>query len=164
MRFFLTFLVLAACIGLSACESEKVSIPYLGVNHTDDGIISVIVNGEGGILDIPAQGGAGTKMCCINMPKKWQPGLTAEIKWQVAGTYQRDARGEIVTNDGVPVVISAPYKTMTVEVPKYSERDLQHFDIHIMPGDKVMVKASFLYPTHRDYIPAYPEATVKTEQ
>lgn len=148
--------VLVAC-ALTACEPEKVTISYMAVNHTDEGIASIIVNGEGGILHAPAQGGGGT-MCCIVLPKRWRPGLTAEIKWQGGGTYVRDDKGNVVTKNGVPVIIESPWKTQTVEVPQYTDEEIRgHFDIHIMPGDKVLVKVSFIYPWHSDYLPAYPK-------
>lgn len=148
----------ALCLGLVACAPEKVSISYLAVNHTDEDIVSIVVNGDGGILHALAHGSGG-QMCCITLPKQWRPGLTAEIKWQVAGTYQRDAKGNIATDDGVPVVIHRAYKTQTVEVPQYTDNDIRgHFDIHIMPGDKVLVKVSFIYPEHPDYVPTYPKS------
>ncbi|AKJ27554.1 hypothetical protein AAW51_0863 [Caldimonas brevitalea] len=83
--------------------------------------------------------------------------MKVTIKWREDGEFKRDAQGQIVKEDGVPVIDDTPWKTRTVEVPEYSEKDLEHFDIHFLPGDKVFVKASFSYPEHPDYQPAYPQ-------
>jgi len=152
-------LTLTACFGedKASSDEEKVSISYLGVNHTDIPIVSIIINGEGGILNVPAQGGGGKEVCCVTLPKKWRPGLMATIKWREDGDWLKDANGKEVIRDGIRVYVPAPWKTKTVEVPEYTPNDLQHFDIHFLPGDQVLVKASYFYPYHPDYRPAYPK-------
>lgn len=161
LHFALPYAVFFLCLGLSACEPEsepeKVSLSYLGVNHTDESVVSIIVNGVGGILDAPAQGGGGAQICCVMLPKRWRPGLTTEIKWQVDGDWLTDDKGKEVLRDGRRVYVPKPYKTQIVEVPQYTDDELGHFDIHIMPGDKVLVKVSSIFPEHPKYVPAYPK-------
>lgn len=48
-----------------------------------------------------------------------------------------------------------------VPVPEYTAKDMSHFDVHFMPGDQVQVKVSFIYPEHKDYLPAYPVKRAK---
>jgi hypothetical protein len=108
------------------------------------------------VLNVPAKGGGGGQICCVTLPRKWRPGLTAKIKWEPLSQYKRDSNGALVMQGGAPVVIRSPYKEKTVEIPKYTEKDLAHFDIHFLPNDEVLVKVSFEYPEHPDYIPAYP--------
>ena len=67
-----------------------------------------------------------------------------------------DENGKPVLRRGVKVLVEEPWQSQTVEVPEYGEHDLSHFDIHFLPGGKVQVKASFIYPWHPDYRPAYP--------
>jgi hypothetical protein len=149
--------IATAAICLFGCEEEKSSIPYLGVNHTDKEVVSVVINGEGGILNVSAQGGGGKSVCCVTLPKHWRTGLKATIQWQLDGHWVRDAQGNIVKKDGVQQFVEGPWKTQTIDIPEYTEHDMAHFDVHFFPGDQVQVKVSFNYPEHPDYRPAYPE-------
>jgi hypothetical protein len=134
---------------ISGCfEEDKVGISYVGVNHTDDPIASIIVNGEGGVLNVTAQN-TGSEMCCVIIPSKWQPGLKATIKWQGGGTYKRDAQGNIATVDSVPVVVESPWKSKTVNVPAYDEQQLEgRVYIHFFPRDDVKVTVNKFGPGH----------------
>jgi Protein of unknown function (DUF3304) len=158
MRQRLCALALAAlCLPLTGCtEEETSSISYLGVNHTDEEVVSFLINGEGGILNVPAQGGGGGEVCCVSLPKQWRPGLKVTIKWQHDGTWLKDAQGKTVIRDGIKVFVPAPWKERTVEIPAYTRRDLQHFDVHFLPGDQIIAKPSYNYPEHPDYLPPYP--------
>jgi hypothetical protein len=151
-------LALAALVlPLSGCfEEETSSISYLAVNHTDGEVVSILINGEGGILSVSAQGGGGKQVCCVTLPKKWRPGLKVTIKWRLEGEWLKDAHGKEVIRDGVNVLVPAPWKERTVELAEYTRRDLQHLDIHFMPGDQIVVKPSYNYPEHPDYRPSYP--------
>jgi hypothetical protein len=148
--------LLASALLTGCFEEEKVSLSYLGVNHTDRPIVSVAINDEGGILNVSAQGGGGKMVCCVTLPRKWHPGLKVKIAWQEDGHWLLDEHGKPVIRDGVKVLVEEPWQSQTVDVPEYGEHDLSHFDIHFLPGGKVQVKASFLYPWHPDYRPAYP--------
>ena len=126
--------VLAACSG-----DDTVAVSYAAYNHTDKSIVSIVINGEGGILDASAHGGGGS-MCCVILPRRWRPGLMATIKWQLDGDWLKDEQGKEVIRDGKTVLVPGPWKERTVEVPKYtSEGDLGTFFIHIFPGDEVKV-------------------------
>jgi len=138
-RFLLAALL---AIPLAGClEAEKVPLSYLALNKTDKNIVSIVVNGEGGILDVSAQGGGGTVVCCVVLPKRWRPGLMATIKWQEGGTFKRDEKGAVVTEDGVPIVIESPWKERAVEVPKYDEK-MGDFYIVFFPNDEIKVAVS----------------------
>ena len=140
------FIVLATCILITACfEEEKETVSYVAYNHTDDGIVSIIINGEGGILGADPQGGGG-EMCCILLPKKWRPGLKAAIKWRIDGDWLLDAEGKEVIRDGKRVYVPAPWKERTVEVPKYEE--MGRFYIHFLPKDEIKVAVSLVGPGH----------------
>ena len=115
---------------------------YFGVNYTDKSIISIIVNGEGGVIGVDAhnEDGGGAD-CCISLPRKWHPGVMVTIKWQLGGTYQLDSKGHRVIEDGVPVVIEGEWKTKTVEVPKYEGKDeTGYLNIFFYPNDEVKLK------------------------
>ena len=132
---------LAGCL-----EEEKVPLSYLALNRTDKGIVSIVVNGEGGILDASPMGGGGTVVCCVVLPKRWRPGLMATIKWREDSTPVFDADGKRVFNDGIPALIESPWKERTVEVPKYPE-SMGDFYIVFFPGDEIRVAVKNGYPT-----------------
>lgn len=136
-------------LSVSACfEEEKIGISYVGVNYTDEPIVSILINGEGGLLHVTAHNEGG-EMCCVVMPRKWSPGLNATIKWQEGGTYKRDAQGNVVSVDGVPVVIAGQWKSKTVEVPKYDNVQLEgRVYIHFFPNDDVKVTVNKFGPGH----------------
>lgn len=144
------FLVLTSCILLTACfGEEKEAVSYVAYNHTDDGIVSIIINGEGGILGADPQGGGG-EMCCVILPKKWRRGLMATIKWRVDGDWLLDAQGKEVIRDGKRVYVPAPWKERTVEVPKY-EGVMGRFYIHFLPKDEVKVAVSLYGPGRAEH-------------
>lgn len=150
MKHLLRFLlVLTSCILLTACfEEKKEAVSYVAYNHTDDGIVSIIINGEGGILGADPQGGGG-EMCCVILPKKWRPGLMATIKWRVDGDWLLDAQGKEVIRDGKRVYVPAPWKERTVEVPKYEE--MGRFYIHFLPKDEIKVAVSLYDPGRAEH-------------
>lgn len=128
---------------LSACGEETVAVSYSGINQTDKSIVSIIVNGDGGVLDAPAHGGGG-QVCCVLIPKKWRPGLKATINWQEGGTFQRGEDGGVLKANGIPVVIEGAWKERTVEVPRYEA--IGELYIVFNPHDEIKVAVSIGYP------------------
>lgn len=139
MKQIITIMATLSSLLLAACGEETVAVSYTGYNHTDKSIVSVAVNGEGGVLHASAHGG-GIHVCCVEIPKKWKPGLKATIKWQEGGTFQRDENGVVVKTNGVPVVIEGAWKERTVEVPKYEA--MGEFYIVFSPNDELNVAVS----------------------
>jgi len=149
MRKLLLITASAFCLLLVACGGEeKTGVSYSGYNDTDKNIVSIIVNGEGGVLHATAHGG-GAQTCCVLLPNKWRPGLKASIKWQEGGRFQFDENGNQVYVNGVPVVIEGPWKERTVDLPEYKEIGM--FFIHFFPDDEIKVVVSRVYRGHPDY-------------
>ena len=141
MKTCLSTLALSLCLFLAACGGdEKIGVSYLGLNYTDKNIVSVVVNGEGGILDVPAQGGGGGIVCCVVIPKKWRPGLKVTIKWQEDGDWLLDEKGKEVIRNGKKVYVPAPWKERTVDIPEY--KAMGEFYIVFFPNDEVKVAVS----------------------
>ena len=135
---------------LSGCfEPEKSGVSYAAYNHTDKSIVSIIVNGEGGILGSRAHGGGG-EICCVVIPNKWRPGLKATIKWQQDDIPVFDTTGKRVIRNGIPVVIESPWKEKNVEVSDYGEQ-LGRLFIHFLPRDEVKVAVSLYGPGHPNH-------------
>ena len=142
---------------LSGCfEPEKSGVSYAAYNHTDKSIVSIIINGEGGILGSRAHGGGG-EICCVVIPNRWRPGLKATIKWEEDGDWLLDENGKEVIRNGKRVYVPAPWKEETVEVPDYGE-ELGKFFIHFLPGDEVKVAVSPYAPWNPKHPYHFPDS------
>lgn len=149
-------LALAACTG-----DEKVGLSYAAYNHTDEHIVAIVINGEGGILDASAHGEGGG-VCCVVLPKRWRPGLMATIKWQMDGHWLRDDKGNFVLKDHDKIFIEGTWKEKTVEVPKYdSSRGIGDFYIHFFPKDEVKVLVAVYGAGGPDHPYSHPEDELK---
>lgn len=157
-RLCLALVCLITALTQSACfEAPTVGLQYLAVNHTDKWVVAFLINGEGGVLNVPPQGGGGGTACCVVVPAKWRPDLKVTIKWREEGTYLKDAQGREVIEGGSKVLVEGPWKSRTVPVPEYISKEMGHFGVHFFPNDAVQVKVSFIYPNHKDYRPEYPQ-------
>ena len=157
----LTFMLSLTACGASGKQVEKLEgTSYFPVNHTDKNIVSIIVNGEGGIAGVDAQS-EGNGDCCVGLPRKWHSGIKVTIKWQLGGTYKLDSKGNKVIEDGVPVVIEGDWKTKVAEVPKYDgEDEAGQLYIYFYSNDVVKVIRSAGYPTNPEY--PLPDAVLKS--
>ena len=161
-RLGLIAAAIVLCLPLSAClEEETIGLSYQAVNHTDQWVSSFLINGEGGVINVPPQGGGGATTCCVTLPRRWNPDMKVTIKWQGGGKWLTDADGKEVIRDGRQVLVEDPWIERTVPVPEYTAQDLGHFTVHFMPNNQVQVKVSVLYPEHPDYLPAYPKPGAK---
>ena len=153
LRHLIPLLLLA--FSLAACSGDDTTaVSYRAYNHTDKSIVSIIVNGEGGILHATKHAG-GAEVCCVVIPNKWRPGLTATIKWQLDGHWVRDKNGQIVVKDGHNQFVEGEWKERTIEIPKYDDQ-LGQFQIHFFPHDEVKAVVSDVYPGNPQYPLALP--------
>ena len=143
---------------LSACsQDDTVAVGYEAYNHTATPIDSVIINGEGGVLNATPYGGGGG-VCCVILPSKWHRGLKATIKWQRGGHWVRDLRGQVVEKDGDKQFIEGEWNEKTVDVSEYEGGDKTgRFRIHFFPNDIVTVTVLPYGPGHKDYPYPYPK-------
>jgi hypothetical protein len=138
---WLFFLGIAACTG-----NEKSGVGYVPYNHTDKAIVSILINGQGGVASSTAHGSGG-EVCCVVIPVQWKAGLKVSIKWQEDDTPVFDESGNRVVINGVPATVESPWKEQVVEVPSY-DREMGLFFIHFLPGDEVKVAVSPYDPRH----------------
>ena len=116
--------LLLACTAwlLAACQPQDntIAVPYGAVNHSDIGIASIVINGQGGVLNIGKHGNGNAGVCCVVVPRQWHPGLTVTIQWREDGHWLRDNKGQfILDKDGDKQFIEGPWKTRTVPIPRY---------------------------------------------
>jgi hypothetical protein len=106
---------------------------HIGPNFN---IAGFYVNGyDGG--NVGREGGGGSKVCCVLLPKKWRPGLVVEVRWAV-GDWSKENRTEI--NAGVYKSVAYTCFKAMVPVEKYesAERVFAHF----FSGGKVRIVSS----------------------
>ena len=149
---------------LAGCEDSTTALSYLAVNHTNKSVLSITINGQGGILNAPAMGGGGGEVCCVVVPTKWRPGLTATIGWENDGDWLLDKNGQPVIRNGKKVYVPAPWKTRTVVIPEYDSDNLGRFHIHFLPNDQVLVKIGNFNYRKPGYYPPYPDQSKEASQ
>lgn len=77
------FLTLQACSKADDADKKPEGTPVSisGYNYTIEGIQEFYVNGAwGGGISIG--GGGGSIVCCVMLPDKWTPGLSATVEWR----------------------------------------------------------------------------------
>lgn len=150
--------VLAAALSAAAVAScgrdDETAVSYTAYNDTDRSIVSIIINGEGGVLTAGAHDGGG-EACCVVIPSKWRPGLKVTIKWQEDGDWLLDENGREIIRNGKRVYVPRPYKQKIIEIPEYDPR-LGRFNVHFLPNDEVTAVVHMYGPRHPEYPIRFP--------
>src|SRR5450830_1084360 len=114
---------------LSGCAEKTIAVSVAGYNHIkDESIAGFSVNGSSG-HNISPEGGGGTQMCCVSIPKRWRPGLKATVTWE----YGYSSR------DPVPPF---PPQEATVDIPEYTPENLGNVQVHFYPNRRIKVVVS----------------------
>lgn len=128
---------LLLCAGIDAChqnDPDKAAIgaTLTGVDYLPDhlGVQDFTVNG----VDGAQAGKGGREVCCVLLPVKWQPGMTAKVTWNV--TNFRDCTGTDYAAD--------------VPIDKYDEPGSLY--VSFLPDGKVRITVSAL---DTPYSPGY---------
>jgi hypothetical protein len=146
-KFKSSWLLWLLLLGMAACSgNEKSGVGYVPYNHTDKAIVSILINGQGGVAMSMAHGSGG-EVCCVVLPVRWKSGLKASIKWQEDGEWLLDERGKEVFRNGKRVYVESEWKEKIVEIPEYAT-EMGLFFIHFLPGDEVKVAVSPYDPRH----------------
>ncbi|WP_434630280.1 DUF3304 domain-containing protein [Chromobacterium sp. CV08] len=121
MRWY-KLLAVVALAGLSACQSlaqpETIGAGASVVNTVPGTtIVSAIYNGQ----PVTSGGGEG---CCVSLPLRWQPGMTATIEWEVDPSPG-------VNPGGVKRPRPNPDGTTTVERQRWMETHEANYRRHI---------------------------------
>ncbi|MFS2212932.1 DUF3304 domain-containing protein [Telluria sp. Tellsp104] len=115
-----------------------IPVTVSGVHHMgSEYLISHFsVNKE--IGDNISRSGSSGIVCCLMIPKKWSPGLTADVRWEVLHV--------ILQPDGIQVAreeLVAIYRAQ-VPVEAYSEGD--RFWVHFFPEGRVRIVVNSFAP------------------
>lgn len=79
-------------------------------------------------------GGGGSHVCCLSLPKKWSPALTADVRWEVIHILR--ARDPSIQDTGE---IEGIYRAQ-VPIEKYTKTG--NFYVHFFPGRGVRIVVS----------------------
>ncbi|MCG2577021.1 DUF3304 domain-containing protein [Dechloromonas sp. XY25] len=147
----LALAMLACC--LIACQPEASSKPkdegvgvgITGINHTDKWIAEFYIEGSYGGNISPTKpggggGGGGKSTCCIVLPRIYQPGLKAKVRWKPT---------------------EEPYKEAEARIIPYSD-GAGHAWVNFLPDGRVVIVASDMDTWSRNYhgdyrAPSHPE-------
>ncbi|WP_375154627.1 DUF3304 domain-containing protein [Pseudomonas brassicacearum] len=123
--------------GCSSAENEMAGGNIEAVNHTLNAINWLSVNGY------RADGGGGSS-CCVIMPTKWRPGLSADIEWEVDPNRFAKIKQK-TTGFGFDEEAWAAHKakfqrhSATVEIPEWPGTQSCDLKVHFLTCNQVKV-------------------------
>lgn len=119
----------------TACTDSTNSVSLRGYNHMKVLAINTFtVNGAMG-PNVDTESGGG-ETCCVNIPKRWKPGMKAKVSW----SYDQNADVQS------PLPVS---QTAEVDVPEYRFVGAVH--VHFYDKHKVKIIISSCSPEHPFY-------------
>jgi len=114
------------------------AVSITGVHHMGDkfNVAEFYIDGYDG-SNVGREGGGGSDVCCVMLPRKWRPGLSVEVRWSVNDwTNENQAEieaGNYSSLDGLGFIAQVP-------VEKYEVAE--HVWVHFYPGGKARVVSS----------------------
>jgi hypothetical protein len=115
-------------------EPELVAVDLSGKQHIgpDFNISEFFLNGTNG-FNVGREGGGGRDVCCVLLPKQWKPGLSVDLRWEVANWIESDkARKENL--DVIPT-----FKHFRGQVPVEKYESPERVVVHFFEGGKARV-------------------------
>ncbi|MFD1559962.1 DUF3304 domain-containing protein [Paraburkholderia silviterrae] len=118
---------------------DSLSLKLNALNYTDVPVGIFYVNGTwGGTAPGRIGSGGGSIICCVDLPKKWHPGLSVDLTWQDDNLYKKDPK-------------AMAFRVVPVE--KYDYFSDGFLWVLFFPDDKIKVYASQWMPG----FPGFPE-------
>ena len=114
------------------------AVSVTGVHHMGDkfNVAQFYVDGYDG-SNVGREGGGGSDVCCVMLPKKWRPGLSVEVRWTV-NDWTQENRAEIEAGNDSSVGGLGYIANVPVEHYEVAE----HLWVHFFAGGKVRVVSS----------------------
>jgi hypothetical protein len=108
---------------LVGCGNDKIAVEVTGYDHMDKrAILWFTVNGASGPNLGPESGGGGFN-CCIEIPRRWRPGMKAKVRWEYG------------SGDDSP-------RETEVEIPEYTPQNRGAVQVHFYADHKVKLVVS----------------------
>jgi hypothetical protein len=141
MKMLIFILVTLLVSGCSRAENDDYTAGDIrGINHTENVINYVKVNGHGG-PNISAYGEGGG-YCCVMLPLKWTPDLKARIEWEVdpktASKFPGYKDWEKYLLWEKEVKASYQKHSTVVDIPRYG-KERCGISVHFLPCNQVKV-------------------------
>lgn len=145
---FLMVCVLQGCGKTEEPAKEEGSASSIsGFNYSNEGIQEFYVNGQwGGAISI---GGGYGNVCCVVIPDKWAPGLSATVTWR-----RSDCGGSGPGNNRCPFGTGGEgwhHKTLEATVPVEPYDRPNDVQVMFLPNDEVKIHVSHFDPDHPDH-------------
>lgn len=129
---------------LTNAEAKK-SIPVgiTGVQHMGErfNVPEFYVDGAYG-SNVGREGGGGSSVCCVLVPRNWRQGMMIEVRWSVTD-WSNENLDEIDKGNYSSLITEGTYKA-SVPLEKYSAPGSLY--IHFFGGGKVRAISSQRYP------------------
>ncbi len=144
------FLTLQACSKADDADKKPEGTPVSisGYNYTIEGIQEFYVNGAwGGNLGIGD--GGGSIVCCVMLPDKWTPGLSATVEWR-----RSDCQGNGPGNERCPFGTHGEgwhEKTLKSTVPVEPYDRPNTLQVMFLPNDEVKIYSSMYDAGHTSH-------------
>lgn len=129
------FIISCAFLNYHAKANDGVPVSLVGAHHLgpDYAVYRFYINkvigdrvGEGG--------GGGSMVCCISLPRKWHPALTADVRWKVVRIVRSRNPNTPDTAETIGI-----YQAQ-VPIDKYIEPG--DFHVHFFPKGRVRIAVS----------------------
>jgi len=115
--------------------NDRMPASIVGVQHLgSDHLIHEFYVNKGYYGNVGQGGGGGGFTCCVTLPKKWYPGLKADVRWQVHRIIKPSNPTEAESGE-----IEGRYRAQ-VPVEEYRESGL--FFVHFFPNGRVRIVVS----------------------
>jgi hypothetical protein len=143
-----SFMVMAVAGCAGTRDSKLASVALTGTQHIgpDFNISSFYVDGNYG-SNVGREGGGGSTICCVDIPREWRPGLTVEVRW-VVGDWSKENLAETAVGNYRSLKAEGIYKA-AVPVEKYAKAE--HMYVHFFAGGKVRVVSTSFYPEGKNH-------------
>jgi hypothetical protein len=127
-------IMLSACASVPAFNDEDgVPVTITGVHHLGNQftVDDFAVDGRWA-GNVGRQGGGGSYVCCVLLPRKWREGLKVEVRWKVSDwTYARQA--EIDKSVYTSVKLVGNFRAM-VPIERYDSPEALY--VHFIEGGR----------------------------
>lgn len=154
--FWWVLLLGLTCLALQACSKteeankkpEGTAVAISGYNYTIEGIQEFYVNGTWG-SNLGIGDGGGGRVCCVMLPDKWTPGLSATVEWR-----RSDCGGNGPGNARCPFGTHGEgwkEKAIKVLVPIEPYNRPNELQVVFLPNDEVKIYSFYAGLQHPDH-------------
>lgn len=141
---FIFSLCLIGCGGITSRENanEFIGVTVTGIHHIGPNfnIADFYVDGYSG-SNVGREGGGGRYVCCVMLPSKWRPGLSADVRWSVA-----DWSKEVMVETNIGNYRSVAFKRYKAIVPVERYTSAERMYVHFFSNGRIRIVSSNFGP------------------